>query len=258
MESQNNAVRTLDYVNRNKTGGKAYLQGMVALSIVLVSALVAVFVYVPYVAKTKEIAKKRTSLEQEVQTLQKKYDTISGYNRSDLADELKSARYFIPDEIRVAQLATFINVNAKLFNLQVARLGINEDRSEIKQSLGDAEKVKLLGEAKEVASVFLGRVEGPFSFTGTRDDIYKFLDFLVMGGFATNFDQVSLTTGETDTTWSVTFFTSYYYLQPVTKVNAATPLLEIDKSALKPITVNNNNIVPTPIDNASPSPTPTL
>ena len=77
MESQNNIVRTLDYVNRKKTGGKAYIQGVIALAIVLISALVAAFVYVPYIAKTKEIAKKRASMEQEVQALQKKYDTIS-------------------------------------------------------------------------------------------------------------------------------------------------------------------------------------
>lgn len=258
MESPNNTERTLEYVNRNRSGNKVYLQGLIAVAIFLISVLVAVFLYIPQINQTTEVVKKRKDLETEVSSYQKKLDTITAYDQSALVDDLESAAYFIPDEIRVAQLATFINVNAKQYNLEVSRLGINEDRSEVKQSLGDEEKSKLLGNVAYVSSVFLGRVEGPFSFRGSRDDIYKFLDFLVMGGFATNFDQVSITSGTTEKDWSVTFFTSYYYLEPVKNVPPSAPLLEVQKDALKPITVDRETIAPTPLDTPTGSVTPTV
>jgi len=258
MESQNSAMRTLEYVNRKKSGNRVYVQGLIAVAIFLISLLVVIFLYIPQIAQTKSVVTKRKSLDTEVTALQKKFDTISGYSRSDLDDSLEAAAFFIPDEIRVAQLATFINTNAKQFNLQVARLGINEDRSEVKQSLGDEEKGKLLGNAAFASTVFLGRVEGPFSFRGSRENIYKFLDFLVMGGFATNFDQVSITSGGSPDDWSVTFFTSYYYLQPVKDVPASAPLIEVLRDALKPITVNRDAVAPTPVETPTGSITPTV
>lgn len=249
MESQsNNIAKTLEYVQQKRGGGKVYIQGLIGVSIFVASLLVVVLVYVPYLQATQELVKKRQLVEEDVAALQKKYDTISAYNRSDLDDGLKSARYFIPDDMRVAQLASFINVNAKQFNLEVSRLGINEDRAEVKQTSSAEEKDKLIGTAGEAQKVLLGRVEGPFSFRGSRENIYKFLDFLVMGGFATNFDQVTLNSSDNEENWSVSFFTSYYYLNPVTKVEASRPLLEVQKDALKPITVNEEDILPTPIE----------
>jgi hypothetical protein len=235
-----------------------YLQGLIALAIFLISVLVAAFLYIPQISQTKEVVAKRKDLESEVTELQKKLDTINGYDREELIKDLESAAYFIPDEIRVAQLATFINVNAKQYNLEVSRLGINEDRSEVKQSLDDTEKDRLLGKAVYSSTIFLGRVEGPFSFRGSRDNIYKFLDFLVMGGFATNFDQVSIIAGTTENDWSVTFFTSYYYLQPVKNVPPSATLLEVQKDALKPITINKDAIAPTPLETPTGSITPTV
>lgn len=255
MESQSNIIKTLEYVQQRRGSGKVYIQGLIGVSIFVVSLLVVFLVYLPYLKDTSTLQGKRVEVENEVTALRKKYEVISGYNRSDLDDGLKSARYFIPDDIRVAQLATFINVNAKQFNLEVSRLGINEDRAEVKQSSTEEEKIKLIGSSKDASTVYLGRVEGPFSFRGSRESIYKFLDFLVMGGFATNFDQVNINAGDTEENWSVSFFTSYYYLQPVVKVEAARPLLEVQKEALRPITINQDNIQPTPVDQLTPTST---
>lgn len=253
MESPNNSAnRTLEYIQQKKPNTGFYIQGLIAVSIFLVSILVAIFVYVPSIQSTSETLKKRKAVEAEVEALQKKFDTISTYNRSDLDDGLTSARFYIPDDIRVAQLATFINNNSKQFNLEVSRLGINEDKTEVKQTVGDEEKDKLLGVTTDANRVFLGRVEGPFAFRGSRENIYKFLDFLVTGGFATNFDQVTINAGDKEENWSVSFFTSYYYLQPVTNVEAARPLLEVKKDALKPIRIGDTQITPTE------TPTPTV
>ena len=255
MESQSNITRTLEYVQQKKGGGAVYVQGLIGLGIFVVSILVIIFVYLPYISGTKVIAAKRLAMQEEVTAFDKKYKTIAAYNRSDLDDGLTSARFFIPDDSRVAELATFINRNATLFNLEVSRIGINEDRAEVKQAADSTEKEKLLGIVDESKRVFLGRVEGPFSFRGTRDNIYKFLDFLVMGGFATNFDQVSITSSDKEDKWSVSFFTSYYYLQPVTKVEASRPLVEVQKDALKPISIDQNSIQPTPVETSTPTPT---
>ncbi|MCC7304203.1 hypothetical protein IT418_02195 [bacterium] len=253
MESPNNAVRVLEYVQKKKSGVGAYIQGLISLGVFLVTILVVIFVYVPNIRSTQELSKKRQTVQQEVDELQKKYTVISMYNVSELEEGLKTARVYIPDDIRVAQLATFINVNSKQFNLEVSRLGINEDKTEVKQTAGDEEKDKLLGNNSAANKVFLGRVEGPFGFRGSREDIYKFLDFLVTGGFATNFDQVTINAGDGEKNWAVSFFTSYYYLQPVVKVEADRPLLEIQKDALKPIRFDETVSVPT----VSATPTPT-
>lgn len=256
MESQNSTTKTLEYVQLKKGGGKAFVQGLISASIFIVSLLIVVLVYLPYIKSTKEIVNKRVALEENVISLDKKLKTISAYNRSDLDAGLKAARVFIPDEIRVAQLATFINTNAKQFNLEVSRLGINEDKSEVKQAAaGEEEKGKLLGTINESKKVFLGRVEGPFSFRGTRENIYKFLDFLVMGGFATNFDQVTLVSSDIEDKWSVSFFTSYYYLEQVSQVEPARPLLEVLKEVLKPISINEEIKQPTPTEQLTPTPT---
>ena len=252
MESPSNASRTLDYVQKKNSGGQAYIQGILSFAVFLVSALIVIFVYLPYINDTQAIVKKRVSMQAEVDALQQKYDAISSYNTTDLEEGLTAASRFIPDDIRVAQLAEFINQNAKTFNLKVSRLGINEDRAEVKQSAGTEESVKLLGSVVDARKIFLGRVEGPFAFTGARQDIYRFLDFLVMGGYATNFDQVTLNAGEGD--WAVSFFASYYYLEPVKNVEASRPFVEIQKDALKPITVENA----TPSVTATPTVTVTV
>ncbi len=253
MESQSNINKTLEYVQQKKPNTAAYVQGLISLGVLVVTIVIVIFVYVPNITETKEISTKRKAVETEVAAFQKKYDTIAAYNVSDLADGLKSARVFIPDDIRVAQLATFINQNSKQYGLEVSRLGINEDKTEVKQTVGTETKDKLLGSANAANRVFLGRVEGPFSFRGSRTNIYKFLDFLVMGGFATNFDQVTINAGDKEENWSVNFFTSYYYLEPVSKVESSRALIEVDKSALKPISVDSGSAIPTPDVTTTPT-----
>jgi hypothetical protein len=121
-------------------------------------------------------------------------------------------------------------------------------------------QAKLLGSNKVENKIFLGRVEGPFSFRGTRDNIYKFLDFLVIGGYATNFDQVTIVAADIDSEWSVSFFASYYYLQPLLNVEPGRALQPIQSDALRPITVEPTveiepSFTPTPTDSFEPTPT---
>lgn len=258
MESPNSASRTLEYIQQKKPKSGSFVQGLISTGVFLASILIVIFVYVPSIQNTQAILKKRLAVDEEVAALEKKFNTISAYNRSELDDGLASARFYIPDDIRVAQLATFINENSKQFGLEVSRLGINEDKTEVKQSAATDEKDKLLGATNDANKVFLGRVEGPFAFRGSRLNIYKFLDFLVVGGFATNFDQVTINSGDTEENWSVSFFTSYYYLQPVSKVEASRPLLEVQKDALKPIRINETPIEPTTQVTPTATPTPSV
>jgi hypothetical protein len=261
MESANNTQRTLQYVQSQKKNGRVYVQGLISLGVFAISAIIAVLVYIPYISETAEIAKRRELVDSDVTALQKKYDTISSYSIADLANQLQDAKHYIPDDIRVAQLATFINSNAKEYSLAVSRIGINEDKTEIKP-VDSSVQAKLLGSNKVENKIFLGRVEGPFSFRGTRDDIYKFLDFLVIGGYATNFDQVTIIASERDDEWSVSFFASYYYLQPLVNVEPGRALQPIQTDALKPISVVPTaevvpSFTPTPTDTTPVTSTPT-
>jgi hypothetical protein len=260
--------RTSQYVQSKKVNATVYVQGIISFAVFILSVIIAVVLYVPYIKDTTVIAEKRRDIEKDVSSLQTKYSTISNYGDDIMAEELEAARYFIPDEMRVAQLATFINNNAKNYGLTVSRLGINEQRAEVKQ-VDTKEQAKLLGSTKTEKKIFLGRVEGPFSFRGTREQIYQFLDFLVVGGYATNFDEVSITTSGSDDEWSVSLFASYYYLQALTGVEPGRVLQPIQKNALKPIStvpapsvipsetvIPSTSIVPSVTGTISTTPTP--
>ncbi|WKZ23975.1 MAG: hypothetical protein QY312_04415 [Candidatus Dojkabacteria bacterium] len=239
-----NLTKTLEFVQQRKGRGTgAYVQGLLSFGVLLVTIGLVIFLFVPLIRDAQTIAVRRAGIEREVDALKKKYATISGYDKVALADNLSNARILIPDNIRVAELATFINVNATSFGLTVSRLGIDEDRSEVKQVTEVEERDRLLGPQLQTP-VFLGRVQGPFAFRGSRDNIFRFLDFLVTGGYATNFDQVTVTAGSTEDSWGVSFFTSYYYLQPVENLPPSFELLEVNTDALRPITIRTPGATP--------------
>ncbi len=247
--TQQQNAKTIAYVQQRKGSNKVYVQGIVAVIVFVISLIVAIFIFVPYIQKTAEISKKVEAVESDITALEKKYKEINGYDRDELAAQLKLVSYYIPDTIRVANLATFINANATKYELAVARLGINEDVAEIKASVDEAEKSRLLGSLKSEKEIFLGRVEGPFSFSGSRDAIFDFLDFLVLGGYATNFDQVSIVGAGKDS-WTVNFFAVYYYLEPLTEVEAGRQLVPIQKELISNLTIP---VISTPSVTPSPS-----
>lgn len=238
MESinSNTALKTLEYVQQKKGGSKVYAQGLFALAVFVVSIFVAFFVYIPFITGTQEIARQREEVELDIKALEAKYAAVNGYDRDTLATNLEVAKKYVPDSIRVAQLATFINLTAKQHSLEISQLGINENQSEIKPA-GSEEKATLLGSNKNEKKVYFGKVEGPFSFKGTRENIYKFLDFLVLGGYATNFDQVTITGTDKDDEWTVSLAASYYYLQPLVAVEPGRALMDIQEEALIPLRV---------------------
>lgn len=226
---------------QGRSGGGALLfQGMIAIGVLVVSAGVAITVYIPYIQDISTARAKQKQLTQDVLALETKYNKINATDRNTLDLGLIAARRYIPDDIKVAELATFVNINAQKFNLAVSQLGISENKVDIKKSLTEKEVTKLLGTKKD-QKVLLGRMEGPFSFTGRKGEIFSFLDFLVKSGYAINFDQVTVSNVADDQSadkWSVKFVAVYYYLAPLSNVDAAAALLEPNYGLL--------NITPTP------------
>jgi len=233
--------RTREYVKKKKISGRAFVQGVISFGIFLLSLVVVFVAYIPLIKSARESVKKRESLQKEIDSLNKKYEIVNGYGADKLLKELSLTKKFIPDDIKVAELATFINAEATKFNLEVVRLGISEDKTEVTKT-SKKDKEKLIGTVKAIDKVYLGRIEGPFTFSGSRDDIFAFLDFLVEGGYATNFDKVNIVS-QVDSkdgdekvavgNWSVSLFTAYYYLQPISDVNPKTPLVQIRVDVLE-------------------------
>lgn len=262
MPTNNEMMRTLEHVQKKKRSGKAFLQGVISMSYVLVSILVVFFIYVPYISGVNDIIKSREELEKEVSLLQTKYDHMNGYDRTKLRSELTLVSHYIPDDMKVAQLATFVNDQASEFDLTVSRLGITEQKTEVSSTTAD-EKEKLIGSKRDVTSVYLGKIEGPFSFLGERKNIFEFLDFLVLGGYATTFNDVTVSAIDS-AQWQVSFSTSYYYLNPLVGVDPKTPEVSIDSNVFEPLAgynidsnANEDITVPNEIT-VSPSPTEEL
>lgn len=257
MPTNSDMMRTLEYVQKQKKSGKAFLQGVLSGSIFLVSALVVFLVYIPYIKGIGEVIDQREVVVSESDALQKKYDAIVAYDKDMLRSDLVVATHYIPDDMKVAELATFINDRAKNFDLKVSRLGISEDRTSVGDSSAEKTKEKLIGTQKAVDIVYLGRIEGPFAFEGGRANIFDFLDFLVTGGYATTFNEVSLVRGDGDK-WNVSFSTSYYYLLPLKAVDPKTPQVFIQKDVLAPLSLPSGIPTGTPSATPSVSPTPTV
>lgn len=218
-----------------KSSGPGYLiQGIITFGIIVISFGITLFVYLPYVQDIQDQQVKQKTLRDEINILQAKYDKINNTNKEELATNLTLAKKLIPDDIKIAELATFINDNAAKFNLVVNRLNLSENKVDVRTELSVQDKEKLIGRTPG-QEVILGRIEGPFSLSGNKEDIFRFLDFIVEGGYATNFDKVTIS-GSEQGGWTVTFTAVHHYLMPVTKVNPDAPIVEPRLDLLKAAT----------------------
>ncbi|WKZ30114.1 MAG: hypothetical protein QY314_04935 [Candidatus Dojkabacteria bacterium] len=236
---------------KKKDNSGFIVSGLIALGLVIVTFLVAFLLYIPTIQEIAQIRDKQKEEQTEIKRLQDKYNEIVGMGKPNIDANLEQARQLVPDEIQLSELATFINQNASKFDLEVSRLNLNEDKVDVRREI-DAETQRAIT-AQTGQAITLGKIEGPFGLSGTKQNIFRFLDFLVSGGFASNFDQVLITPADEEKgTWSVSFVAVHHYLLPAKDIAPESVLIKPRLDLLSPIA--SPSVTPTP----SVSPTPTV
>lgn len=234
---------------KKKDNSSFLIQGGVALGMIILSFIIAFMVYIPYIQQISDLKEQQTETRAEVQRLETKYSEITGMGKQGIDANLEKARRIVPDDIRLSELATFINANAQKFDLEVAKLNLVENTTDVRKDLPSENKVVATNAGQQIT---LGTIDGPFSLFGEKKDIFRFLDFLVDGGFATNFDRVQITPGENGE-WLVNFVAVHHYLGPAKGVPAEAVLL---KPRLDLLNVNTP-VTPTPTGTSTQTNTPT-
>ncbi len=222
MEQLNQRQQSMppDGARKKKSNG-LLIQGLIALGLLVFSFVAAFFLYIPYINEINDLKEKQTKLKTDISELQNKYTVINSLGVRKVGEYLVEARKYVPDDIRIAELATFINANAQKYNLVVSRLNLSENKIDVRKQIN----INIpLGTAGKNTEIILGQIEGPFTINGSKGDIFKFLDFLVDGGYATNFDRVSIVPGANNT-WTVNFVAVHHFLPPAKDIPAAYPLI---------------------------------
>jgi hypothetical protein len=240
---------------KKKDNSAFVIQGMVALGIVIASFIAAFLIYIPTIEEISALREKQETERKEIKRLQDKYNEIVGLGKPAIDSNLESARLLIPDDIKLSELATFINQNASKFDLNVSRLNLTENKVDVRREI-DAETQRAIA-AQTGQSITLGKIEGPFGLSGTKPNIFRFLDFLVSGGFASNFDQVLIVPDDPEKgLWSVTFVAVHQYLESAKDVAPESTLIKPRLDLLAPATTTPS-VSPTPTGTRAPNQTTT-
>lgn len=245
---------------KKNTNDAALIQGLVALGMVIGTFVLAFMVYIPYLNEAQQLRDKQTTLKADIAKLNTKYTEISGFGADNVDTYLAQAVKYVPDDIKLGDLGIFINNNAVSYKLQVDRLALSENKQDL-QSGATTNKTVIATQGDK--AIILGRIEGPFGLSGTKENIFRFLDFLVDGGYATNFDAVAISPSSGNNIWSVNFTAAHHFLAPVEGIPAQAELVRV-KLGLLPTATPTPSVTPSPTvkvtstPSATPKPTVTV
>jgi len=198
------------------------IQAILTLGLLVLSIGIAFLVYIPYINEINDLRAKQTELRTQIADLQTKYKTINDMGVNKTGEYLTAARKYVPDDIRLAELATFINLNAQKYNLVVSRLNLSESKIDVRRQININISTAITGKNQEI---LLGEIQGPFTLSGSKEKVFEFLDFLVSGGYATNFDRVAISPSNNGV-WTVSFVAVHHFLAPAKNVPALYPLIK--------------------------------
>ncbi len=209
-----------------------------------------IFVYIPTKSDIDELKKQTQSTMREVKKLKTKYEAVTRKDSKELSEILKKLVEVVPDYINVGALGKFINKVASSYGLTVESLDLSQG-----QVTFDAKDIQR-GETKLNVKI----IRGPFKLKGTKKDIFSFLDFLVSGPYATEFDQVKIVSSDpTRFSWRVDFDAVHYYFPPVRNIDPKAPLVVPDWAKVEQVVKYKGrvsaNVSPTPMPQVTASPT---
>lgn len=185
-----------------------------------------IFVYIPLKNEIKEVNEQAEAVHKEVLALKAKYSAVTRREPEELNKILKKLTEMVPDYINVAALGKFVNQIATEYGLKIQSLDLLQEQISV-----DNKDIESLDTTLNVKVI-----RGPFKLRGTRDDIFRFLDFLVTGPYATEFDAVRIRQASTNGFfWDVYFTAVHYYLPRVSNIDPKTPLVHPDWKVIEEV-----------------------
>ncbi len=180
----------------------AFLIDLIVPLLLFVLSVVLIFtVFIPVQKQISEIKAQKKKEELVVKRLQTKYKTVTAKSPSELKEILDKLTIVVPDYINIGELGKVINQMNADYGLTVDRLYLQQE-----QLVVDSKSIESLN-----TSVTVKVIRGPFRLSGPKDKIFEFLDSLVTGPYATEFDAVTVS-GVGNDNWNVAFSVILYYL----------------------------------------------
>lgn len=192
-----------------------FVQDLIVPILMIVVSFILIFaVFIPVQRDIANIKKEYVKVKIDADRLQRKYNVITSKSPEELKRILDDLRLVVPDYINIGELGKVVNSVSNKYGLSVNRLSLQQEQlivgtKDIKKQSGVAITVKT--------------IRGPFRISGDRNTIFDFLDFLVTGPYAIEFDAVRVSGDEE--TWSAAFSVLLYYLPAVEHIPASAGLV---------------------------------
>lgn len=192
-----------------------FVQDLIIPIVMMVVSLILIFVvFIPVQRDISQIKSEYKSVKAEVDRLQHKYKVITAKSPEELKQILDNLRLVVPDYINIGELGKVVNSVSNKYGLNVNRLSLQQEQlvvgsKDIKKRGGIAITVKT--------------IRGPFRISGNRDTIFDFLDFLVTGPYAIEFDAVRIA-GDNEE-WNAAFSVLLYYLPALENISPKAELV---------------------------------
>ncbi len=221
-----------------------------------ISLLLIFFVYLPIINQVKEYKTEKEEYHKKYVELKAKKTLITEKNPKELSYTLTQLTKMVPDYINIGDLGKFINKIASERGVSVKSLDLLQAQIAV-----DDKDITALNTKLNVKVI-----RGPFKLTGTKEDILNFLDFLVTGPYATEFDAVKITTSD-NFYWNVSFTAVHYYMPRVRDIDPEAPVLRPNWEKVKEVLqykgngqnleTANSSTTPTPTESVTPTENPT-
>ncbi len=166
--------------------------------------LIAIFVLIPMFNNTLEMMQKTKDYKKKYEQLMTVYTGIYSINEQDLNENYVNIITLIPDSMRVSDFAKFVNDRAIKDGLELENIKA-EDTNNL--SLTNNTKISRIHNLKSI--------EAPLAYTGSYDNIVKFLeDLFVKIPFVVTADSVSISLeNEKEGIWKVELSIKVFYIE---------------------------------------------
>lgn len=166
--------------------------------------LIAIFVLIPMFNNTLEMMQKTKDYKKKYEQLMTVYTGIYSINEQDLNENYVNVITLIPDSMRVSDFAKFVNDRAIKDGLELENIKAE-----------DTNNISLTNNTKISRIHNLRSIEAPLAYTGSYDNIVKFLeDLFVKIPFVVTADSVSISLeNEKENLWKVELNIKVFYIE---------------------------------------------
>ncbi len=190
--------KTLEAIDERDRKSKLNLNDIVIpllLGVVLI--IIGFFVFIPMIKSAISFRQEYTDVKAKEVQLTELKKSLTSIDEGIIQVDLLNAKSVIPKTLRVSSFIYYIDELAKTMNLSSKTLSAGDTQLSIG---GDDTKKEYLG------------VNGPLAYSGTLDEILKFLDSIYSASpYIISADNVILTNSVSDT-WKVSLNITGYYV----------------------------------------------